>query len=150
MHLRSCLSYSLRPTGPMPDVDGASGMTRQFWQMDDAELKGDGWIATAPYAGIDWMTVGADGWNRPEVKVSFLTDKNETILLLYTGLVKPTPVFNRAAETQGTTQWDDQIMRMTMTFDTGAERLRWLTQSLFVARGRLDAGRIVYEIFEVS
>jgi hypothetical protein len=40
---------------------------------------------------------------------------------------------------------------MALTFSTEAERYAWLTQSLFVARGRiLGTGRVEYEVFRVT
>ena len=39
-------------------------------------------------------------------------------------------------------------MRLFMRFDTGAQRYRWLTTHLFVARGRLlGAGRVECEVY---
>lgn len=61
----------------------------------------------------------------------------EIILLHYTGLVQVTPAFAAAAVRGGETEFDEQYMRMSMTFDTGAAQYRWLTQSLFVAEGRI-------------
>ena len=79
-----------------------------------------------------------------------MTDDGAPILLRYTGLVERTTPFNRAAESGGSTGFDDQCMRMFMTFDTGAERYAWLNQHLFVARGRLAGpAEIEYEIFRV-
>lgn len=148
--LERLLTYSLRPVGPAATTDGSPYGPRQFWQMCEARLEGPDLTATAPHPGIDWMRVGEDGWNRPDVHVQFVTDDGETILLHYTGLVQPTPKFNAAAESGGSTDWDDQVMRMTMTFDTGAERYRWLTQSLFLAQGRLSDGRIEYAVHRVT
>jgi hypothetical protein len=96
------------------------------------------------------MGVGADGWGRPDVRVQFETDDGATVLLRYTGLVLATEAFNQAAETGGKTAFEDQIMRMTMSFDTGAPRYAWLNQSLFIAQGRLRDGFVEYEVYRVT
>jgi hypothetical protein len=57
-----------------------------------------------------------------------------------TGLVERTDAFKKAATEGGITDWKDQYMRMVMRFDTGAEKYRWLNESLFVAEGRLAGG----------
>ena len=42
-------------------------------------------------------------------------------------------------------------MRLVMQFDIGAERYRWLTTSLFIARGRLfRTGSVECEVFRVA
>jgi hypothetical protein len=44
----------------------------------------------------------------------------------------------------------DQYMRMTPQFEVGDDRYRWLTESLFVARGRLAGPRrIEYRLYRV-
>jgi hypothetical protein len=118
--------------------------------MTEGTLRGDRIQATIAMSGGDWHIVGSDRFGRPDVRVQFVTEDGVPILLHYTGLVERTSVFNRAAQSGSSTGWDDQYMRMFMTFDTGAERYAWLNEHLFVARGRL-AGRaeIEYEIFRV-
>ena len=76
--------------------------------------------------GSDWMRVADDGFWRPDVRVPFQTDDGETILMHYTGLVQQTDIFKQAAEANKPTEWSDQYMRLTMRFDAGAERYRWL------------------------
>jgi hypothetical protein len=47
-------------------------------------------------------------------------------------------------------QWDDQYMRMALTFDTSDERYAWLMTSLFIARGRLLSGKAIeYDVYRV-
>ena len=42
-------------------------------------------------------------------------------------------------------------MRLALCFDTGAARYRWLTTSLFVAKGRLlGTGSIEYAVYRVT
>jgi hypothetical protein len=97
------------------------------------------------------MSVSADGFWRPNVRVQFVTDDNAVVLLHYTGLVEQTEAFAAAAEAGRETGWADQYMRMTLNFDTGAERYCWLNQSLFVAPGWLAGpGELEYAIHRVT
>jgi hypothetical protein len=83
--------------------------------------------------------------------VPFQTDDNETVLMHYTGLVQQTDAFKQAAESNRPTEWRDQYMRLTMRFDAGAERYRWLNTSLFIAKGRLlGTGRIEYAVYRIT
>jgi hypothetical protein len=74
-------------------------------------------------------------------RAPFQTDDGETVLLHYTGLVQLTDIFKQAAEANKPTELSDQYMRLTMRFDTGAERCRWLNTSLFV--GAVYLGLVV-------
>jgi hypothetical protein len=48
------------------------------------------------------------------------------------------------------TSWADQYMCMTPQFDVSDDAYDWLTQNLFVGRGRLAGpGRIEYELYRV-
>jgi hypothetical protein len=96
------------------------------------------------------MRVSEDGFWRPDVRAPFQTDDGETILMHYTGLVQQTKTFKQAAEANKPTDWNDQYMRLTMRFDAGAERYRWLNTSLFVAKGRLlGTGSIEYAVYRI-
>jgi hypothetical protein len=56
-----------------------------------------------------------------------------------------------AAESDQPTAWDEQYMRLSVTFDTGDARYSWLNKSLFVAAGRLlGTGRIEYAVYRVT
>lgn len=144
------MTYRLRSVGPMETTVGSPWGAKQYWQMSDAELEGPRIHARAPFVGGDWMNVSPDGLGRPNVRVQFRTDDRETVLLHYTGLVQATDAFNRAAATNGTTEFTDQMMRMTMTFETGAERYAWLNRSLFIAEGRLSSGLVEYAVYRVT
>ena len=100
--------------------------------------------------GGDWMAVSTDRFNRPNVRVQFITDDGAVVLLHYTGLVERSEAFAKAAEHGNETAWGDQYMRMAMQFDTGAQKYAWLNQSLFIAEGRLAGPKeIEYRIYRV-
>ncbi|HEY2644324.1 MAG TPA: DUF3237 family protein, partial [Galbitalea sp.] len=58
----------------------------------------------------------------------------------YTGLLELNDRVMNATVSGTATDWADQYFRTTPRFETGDDRYRWLTQSLFVAEGRLLAG----------
>ena len=92
-----------------------------------------------------------DGFWRPDVRVQFRTDDDAVVLMHYTGLVEQTDAFAAAASEDRETAWTDQYMRLSIRFDTGAPRYRWLTTSLFVAAGRLlGTGHIEYAVHRIT
>jgi hypothetical protein len=48
------------------------------------------------------------------------------------------------------TGWDEQYFRTTPRFETADERYAWLNRTVFVARGRVRADGIEYEVFRVE
>jgi hypothetical protein len=150
IELRYEMTYRFRVRGPLPPTEGSPRGARQYWEMTAGTLQGDRIQATIAMPGGDWHVVGSDQFGRPDVRVQFVTQDGAVILLHYTGLVERTAAFNAAADAGGDTGWDDQYMRMFMTFETGAERYAWLNQHLFVARGRLAGpAEIEYEIYRM-
>jgi hypothetical protein len=73
------------------------------------------------------------------------------ILLHYTGLVEQNRAFQEAAQQSRETQFDTNYLRMSMCFEVGAPRYKWLMQHLFVARGRLlSSSELAYEVYRVD
>jgi hypothetical protein len=145
------MTYRLKVRGPLAATHGSPRGAREYWEMSEGTLRGPRIDASIAMPGADWFAVGADRFGRPDVRVQFMTVEGSLILLHYTGLVERTAVFTRAAEAGTETKWTDQYMRMTMSFDTGAEKYAWLNENLFIGEGRL-AGRleIEYDIYRVT
>jgi hypothetical protein len=145
--LEHAFTYRFSIRGPLGGGDGA----RQYWEMSEGTLTGSGLNASIAMPGGDWYTASEDGFGRPDVRVQLETDDGELILMHYTGLVEQTEAFVSAATNDEPTGWDDQYMRFAVEFETGAERYRWLNQSLFVARGHiLGTTELEYEIYRVT
>ena len=101
--------------------------------------------------GSDWIRLGADGMRRPDLRAQLLTDDGETILFRYDiALIRPSERFLSALASGEPTEFDDQYMRIAPQFEVGAGRYAWLTESLFLGRGRLTGAKAVaYELFRV-
>ena len=85
------------------------------------------------------------------VRLALRTDDGALLLLEYHGIVQASAAFTRAVESDSSTKWNDQYMRMALTFDTEAERYAWPMQSLFIARGRLlGTNAIEYDVYRVQ
>ncbi|MGH9163241.1 MAG: DUF3237 domain-containing protein [Vicinamibacteraceae bacterium] len=149
--LEPAMTYRLEVTGPLlASDDSPPNPRRQWWQMTRATLDGPEIHAVSAMSGIDWFTPYPDGYGRPHVRLPFRTSDGALILLEYQGIVQATDTFARAVEHDASTQWDDQYMRMALTFDTTAPGYAWLMQHLFIARGRLvGAKSIEYDVYRV-
>jgi Protein of unknown function (DUF3237) len=149
--LEPVLTYRCVTRGPVEVARRDGSGSRQIWEVCEATLEGDGLHAELAAPGADWMTASPDGFWRPDVRVVFRTGDGAAISLHYTGLVEQTDAFVAAASEDRETGWDDQYMRMVLQFETGDERYEWLTQSLFVAEGRiLGTGRVEYAVYRVT
>ncbi len=145
------MTYRVRTRSPLDPTRGSPAGAVQYWQVSEATLSGPRIDATLSATGGDWMQMSEDGFWRPHVRAQFVTHDGAVVLLRYTGLVQQTPAFKRAAEADQPTGWDDQYMRLSMTFATSDARYRWLEQSLFVAAGRLlGTGHIEYAVHRVT
>ena len=109
--------YRLEVEGPLEATDGSdSDPRRQYWKMSRATLRGP-WIdASNTMLGIDWFTPYPNGFGRPHVRLPFLTSDGAVVLLEYRGIVEATRAFLKAVEDNASTRWEDQYMRMALTF----------------------------------
>lgn len=148
--LKQVMTYHFTTKGPLRSKKGSPSGEREYWEMTEGLLTGEGIHARIAMPGGDWMQVGTDGYARPDVRVQLLTEDEEVILLHYTGLVQTTEKFKNAADHNSGTDWTDQYMRMAMRFDTGVEKYSWLNQHIFIAEGRLiGTNEIEYLIYQV-
>ena len=145
------MSYTETIEGPLAPTTGAPLGERLCWQVVSASLTGDRIDATLAMPGIDWIRLGPDGIRRQDLRAQLVTRDGAVILLHYdTGLIRPSQTFLDALSAGAETSWADQYMRMVPEFDVGDESYAWLTQSLFVAEGRLaGAKQIEYRIYRV-
>ena len=144
--------YALEVAGPVEATDGSeSNPRRQFWQMSRATLRGPRIDASSAMPGIDWFTPYPDGYGRPHVRLPFITNDGALLLLEYRGVVEASEAFLHAVDRDTSTQWEDQYMRMALTFETTSPGYQWLMQSLFIARGRLLGSKsIEYDVYRVK
>jgi hypothetical protein len=152
IEMEFAMTYRLDVDGPLlssnPDDPTP---TRQFWQMSRATLEGPRIRAVTPMPGIDWFTPFAPGFGRPHVRLPFRADDGAIVLLEYGGIVHATDAFNDAVREDRPTDWDDQYMRMALTFETSSKKHAWLTRHLFIARGRLRAAKsLEYDVYCVK
>lgn len=143
------MTFNERIEGPLGPTTGSPG--RLCWKIADASLAGPRIQARLAMPGIDWVRLGSDGIRRQDQRAQFLTDDGALILLRYdTALIRGGPKFLDALEAGAETSFGDQYMCMAPDFEVAGSEYDWLTQSLFIGRGRLAGPRqIEYEIHRV-
>ena len=66
-------------------------------------------------------------------------------------LIRESQAFLVALKSGQETRFEDQYMRMSPQFETGDRELRWLTDTLWLAEGRLAGDhQIEYQIYRVD
>ncbi len=144
------MSFAERIEGPLGPTTGSPA--RLCWQVAEATLTGPRITASLAMPGIDWIRVDSNGIRRQDQRTQFLTDDGALILMRYdAALIRGDEEFTRALASGRETTFAEQYMRMTPQFDVSDSTYDWLTQALFIGRGRLAGpGRVEYELYRVA
>jgi len=125
--------------------------TRMFFEVIDGRCEGDRVKADVLTGGGDWLLVGPDGWGRLDVRAQCKTDDGAMIYLAYFGILEVNEKVQKAMADGSETDWGDQYFRTNPRFETGDPRYTWLNQGLFVAEGRIRAGRgVEYRVYRAT
>jgi hypothetical protein len=143
------MTYKERIEGPLGPTTGSP--RRLCWKVAEATLVGPRIHATLAMPGVDWIRLGSDGIRRQDQRAQFLTQDGALVLLHYdTAVIRGGRTFLAALDNGDETAFADQYICMAPQFEVGSRAYEWLTQSLFIARGRLAGPKqIEYQIHRV-
>jgi hypothetical protein len=143
------MTFAERIEGPLGPTTGSPA--RVCWKIAEATLTGPRITASLAMPGIDWIRIDGNGIRRQDQRTQFLTNDGTLILMRYdAALIRGDEEFSRALASGRETTFADQYMCMTPQFDVGNDTCGWLTQNLFIGRGRLAGPRrIEYELYRV-
>jgi hypothetical protein len=113
-------------------TDGPFG-NRVIAGISEGRWQGERLAGQIVGAGGDWAMPGPGGAMLLDVRQVLQTDDGAIVYVSYRG---------RADRSRGT-------YTVAPTFETSDERYAWLNAVQAVGKGRLDDGRLVYEMFEV-
>jgi hypothetical protein len=101
--------------------------------------------------GTDWIRLDSHGIRRQDQRAQFRTDDGALILMRYdAALIRGDDRFTQALQDGQETGFGDQYMYMAPQFEVSDDSYRWLTESLFIARGRLTGPRrIEYRVYRL-
>lgn len=124
---------------------------RMFLEVAEGQVTGSRLNGRLLGGGGDWIVLGSNGWGQVDVRGQIETDDGAFIYTYYTGLLELNDKVMTATTSGGGTDFGDQYFRTTPRFETGDERYKWLTTSLFVAEGRLKEGSgVEYRVHRVA
>ena len=124
--------------------------TRMFLEVGEGKVTGERLSGTLLPGGGDWLVLDG-GWGHVDVRGQIATDDGAFVYVHYTGLLELNDTVLSATTSGSGTDWQEQYFRTTPRFETGDDRYRWLTTSLFAARGRLRAGGgVEYQVFRIT
>ncbi len=150
MELAHEFIYEAELDQPLTPGNGPYG-TRLVVPVAGGWVKGDRISGTLVGGGADWALLGPDGWARLDVRGHIQTDDGAILYLTYGGVLQLTErVMAAMASTEEQTSYDDQYFRTTPRLETGDERYSWVNQTVFVARGRISAKGVEYEVYRAS
>jgi hypothetical protein len=143
------MTFTERIEGPLGPTIGTP--SRLCWQITEAILTGPRITASLAMPGTDWIRMDNDGTRRQDQRTQFLTSDGTLILMRYdNALIRGDEEFSQALQNGRETAFGDQYMCMAPQFDVSSSAYTWLTQSLFIARGRLAGPRRVeYELYRI-
>lgn len=124
--------------------------TRAVASVAGGWVKGDRINGTLVGAGADWVLIGPDGFGRLDVRTQIRTDDEAVLYLTYTGVLEMNVKTMSALAGAGETEFADHYYRVTPRLETGDPRYAWVNQTIFVGRGRLGPGRVLYEVYRVT
>lgn len=114
-------------------VDGGPFGDRLVVAISEGRWEGERLRGSVVGAGGDWAVPGSGDVTLLDVRQVLRTDDGATVYVTYTG---------RSDRARGT-------YTVAPTFETGDERYRWLNAVQAVGKGRVEDGRLVYEMYEV-
>lgn len=149
--LSPTLECTMRVGVEAPQFVGAGPFgVRIVGGVNGGTVTGERLNGTVVGPAADWLLLGADGFTRVDVRLQVHTNDGAVLYVQYVGLLEMNEVSTAALlDPDIETDWDDQYFRTTLRFETGDERYAWVNQSVFVARGRIVSGGLLYEISRV-
>jgi len=99
--------------------------------------------------GGDWLLVGPDGLGRLDVRATFETHDGALFYLTYVGVVDFNERAQQAAAGGTPTAFGEVRFITEIRFETGDARYAWLNSTMAVAEGRVLAGAVEYNVYEV-
>ena len=144
------MTFAERIEGPLGPTTGSPA--RLCWKIAEATLTGPRISASLAMPGTDWIRLDRGGTRRQDQRTQFLTGDGTLILMRYdAALIRGDEEFSRALASGRETAFASQYMCIAPQFDVSSDAYDWLTQSLFIGRGRLAGPhRIEYEIYRVA
>ena len=149
MKLVPLMTYYARLAASLPVGPGMYG-NRVIVEVDGGEFEGPRLKGTLRRAGCaDWLTITED-YGHLDVRATLETHDGAYIYVEYIGRVELTAAVQAALAGNGSTEYGDAYFFTAPRMQTGDPRYRWVNNLICVAQGKLSAGRVDYQVFQVA
>jgi hypothetical protein len=142
--------FSLAIKVGAPIVAGDLGYgVRRIIPILGGEVRGEGIKGTILPVGADFQTIRPDGLTELEAKYAFEMDDGAIVYIENVGIrFGPKPLLDRIAKGE---MVDPALIyfRSVPKFETGAEKYRWLMESLFIGVGARHPDRAEIDVHQV-
>ncbi len=139
------LSIELEPGQVIPSPLG----TRLTFVVKSGRFEGPRLRGEMLPGGGDWVSLGADGISRMDVRATLRTDDGVLIHYESHGLLKfPADGRQRLAKGERIS-FDESYVRPTSRFETSDERYAWLSGIVTVGYGEYGQGRIDHRMYRI-
>ncbi|HMH18682.1 MAG TPA: DUF3237 domain-containing protein [Burkholderiales bacterium] len=134
---------------PLVVPDGPAGTRRILYArrgtFAGARLRGE----LLPGGG-DWVLQRSDGIAALDIRFVLRTDDGQLIYVTCGGLFDISPEIRERIRSGGEVDPSEYYFRTVVTFETGAEKYRWLNRLLAVGIGRRTPAGMVTEVFAIK
>jgi hypothetical protein len=135
---------------PTIEVGATPIGTRRIFTVSGGRFMGERMCGDVlPDGSSDWLTVGADGAARQNVRLILRADDGSLILMTYQGVRHASADVNARVARDEIVSRADYYLRTTPTFETAAPQHDWLNRIVTVAIGERRADGVSYEVFEI-
>lgn len=150
MELVPEFTFTAAVNAPVPIGLGPYG-DRMIFEVTGGEVTGDRIRGRVASGGGDWLLVGADGFNRLDIRFTVETEDGAHLYAQCMGVME----FNDAAATavggERASEFDEHYIRISPRIETGDDRYAWVNQTVFVGDGRILPGPVVeYRVHRVT
>ena len=137
MKLEHVMDFKARLYSPVIDTGKGPFGTRYIYSAADGTFEGPKLNGRVLPGGGDMPLADAEGTRRLDIRVTLETDDGAFIYFQNQGVWRADPS-KQPPEEGKAAEFGDLYIMSTPRFETGDERYKWLSDSVFVAEGKAD------------
>ena len=148
MKLEPLLTYYANLEAPL-EVGATPFGNRMIVEVNGGEVTGEKIKGKfRNLAAADWLTM-TENYGHLDVRATIETDDGAYIYVEYTGKLELTEGVQAALAGGGETDYGEQYFFTSPRMQTGDPRYLWVNNIVCVGEGRLRAGRVEYNVYQV-
>jgi hypothetical protein len=149
MHLTALMRFNVDVAAPV-EVGLTPAGQRMVANITGGSFDGERLSGRIHASGADWILVDPGGMGRVDVRIVLETRDGANIYVTYSGFLEMNARFGQAVGGGGETRFGEVYLVTQLRFETGDARYQWLNHTLAVGEGRVVAGGIEYQVYELT